>query len=188
MLGVGPVIVRKPNPEVSIRSIGRGIGWCVVLLLMATCDLKAEGDQPIPPTGLEPAKQEPDAPHQAVKRYDIGQGPRSYLIFEPDKPRPEEKVPVVVLLHGWFAVNPGFYGAWIDHLVRTGHVVIFPRYQNDIGTMPQDFLPNAMAAIHDAMGVLNDGVVHVRADSKRFALIGHSAGANLAAQIAALAS
>ena len=24
--------------------------------------------------------------------------------------------PVVVFLHGWFAVNPGFYGAWIDHL------------------------------------------------------------------------
>ena len=63
----------------------------------------------------------------------------------------------MVFLHGWFAVNPGFYGAWIDHLVRNGHVVIFPRYQNDVGTMPQDFLPNAMAAIHDALGVLSVG-------------------------------
>jgi dienelactone hydrolase len=132
-------------------------------------------------------RDEPEPPHGGVRRYEIGLGPRSYWLFEPERPRPEA-APVVVFLHGWFAVNPGFYGAWIDHLVRTGHVVIFPRYQNDIGTMPQDFLPNAMAAIHDAMGVLNDGVVHVRADSKRFALIGHSAGANLAAQIAALAS
>src|SRR5262249_5983256 len=115
----------------------------------------------------------------------------SYWLFEPDRPRPQT-APVVVFLHGWFAVNPGFYGAWIDHLVRHGHVVIFPRYQNDVGTLPQDFLPNAMAAIHDALGVLSvgmdQGAGHVRPDSGRFALIGHSAGANLAAQIAALAS
>ena len=95
---------------------------------------------------------------------------------------------MVVFLHGWFAVNPGFYGAWIDHLVRDGRIVIFPRYQNDVGTMPQDFLPNALAAIRDALGVLHDGVGHVRPDPARFALIGHSAGANLAAQVAAVAS
>jgi pimeloyl-ACP methyl ester carboxylesterase len=94
----------------------------------------------------------------------------------------------VVFLHGWFAVNPGFYGAWIDHLVRDGRIVIFPRYQNDVGTLPQDFLPNALAAIRDALAVLHDGVGHVRPDPARFALIGHSAGANLAAQIAAVAS
>lgn len=133
----------------------------------------------------------PESPHGAVRRYEIGQGPRSYWIFEPDKPRPES-APVVVFLHGWFAVNPGFYGAWIDHLVRDGHIVIFPRYQNDVGTLPQDFLPNAMAAIHDGLGVLSvgadRGVPHVRPDSRRFALIGHSAGANLAAQIAALSA
>ena len=29
---------------------------------------------------------------------------------------------MVVFLHGWFAVNPAFYGAWIDHLVRIGPV------------------------------------------------------------------
>ena len=95
---------------------------------------------------------------------------------------------MVVFLHGWFAVNPGFYGAWIDHLVRDGRIVIFPRYQNDVGTMPHDFLPNAVAAIHDALGVLHDGVGHVRADTGRFVLIGHSAGGNLAALIAAAAS
>jgi dienelactone hydrolase len=133
----------------------------------------------------QPAK--PEAPHGGVRRFEIGQGPRSYWLFEPDKPRPDS-APVVVFLHGWFAVNPGFYGAWIDHLVRDGHVVIFPRYQNDFGTLPKDFLPNAMASIHDGLGVLSVGVEHVRPDARRFALIGHSAGANLAAQIAALAS
>jgi pimeloyl-ACP methyl ester carboxylesterase len=95
---------------------------------------------------------------------------------------------VVVFLHGWFAVNPAFYGAWIDHLVRSGRSVIFPRYQNDVGTLPKEFLPNANAAIRDALGVLDSGAKHVRPDLDRFAVIGHSAGGNLAAQIAAVAA
>jgi dienelactone hydrolase len=154
---------------------------------------RAEADEPEGQGGssgrgrARARRDEPAPPHGGVRRYEIGQGPRSYWLFEPDRPRPGA-APVVVFLHGWFAVNPGFYGAWIDHLVRHGHVVIFPRYQNDVGTLPQDFLPNAMAAIHDALGVLSVSVDHVRADTRRFALIGHSAGANLASQIAALSS
>jgi acetyl esterase/lipase len=122
-----------------------------------------------------------------MRRYEIGQGPRSYWLFEPDKAK-VEPAPVVVFLHGWFAVNPAFYGAWIDHLVRDGKIVIFPRYQNDVGTLPQAFLPNALFAIQDALGVLHVGVGHVRPDVNRFALIGHSVGGSLAAQIAAIAS
>ncbi len=125
--------------------------------------------------------------HRRVKRFDVGEGPRSYWLFEPADPRPE-RAPVVVFLHGWFAVNPAFYGAWIEHLVRSGRIVVFPRYQNDVGTLPKDFLPNAMAAVRDALGVLETGARHVRPDLSRFVLIGHSAGGNLAAQIAAVAS
>jgi pimeloyl-ACP methyl ester carboxylesterase len=73
-------------------------------------------------------------------------------------------------------------------LVRDGRIVIFPRYQHDVGTPPQEFLPNALAALQDALAVLHDGVGHVRPDPGRFVLIGHSAGGNLAAQIAALAA
>jgi acetyl esterase/lipase len=126
-------------------------------------------------------------PHDKVTRYEFGEGPRSYWLFEPAAPRPE-RAPVVAFLHGWFAVNPAFYGAWIDHLVRSGQTVIFPRYQNDVGTLPGEFLPNAVAALRDAIGVLETGSKHVRPDLLRVALIGHSAGGNLAAQIAAVAA
>jgi acetyl esterase/lipase len=135
----------------------------------------------------QPERPAPIYVHRRVKRFDVGEGPRSYWLFEPVDPKPE-RAPVVVFLHGWFAVNPAFYGAWIEHLVRSGRIVVFPRYQNDVGTLPKDFLPNAMAAIRDALGVLETGATHVRPDLRRFVLIGHSAGGNLAAQIAAVAS
>jgi acetyl esterase/lipase len=135
----------------------------------------------------KPEPPVPSYPHGKVRRFDLGEGPRSYWIFEPADPRPD-RAPLVVFLHGWFAVNPAFYGAWIEHLVRSGQIVVFPRYQNDVGTLPKEFLPNAMAAIRDALEVLETGAKHVRPDLSRFVLIGHSAGGNLAAQIAAVSS
>ncbi|ODT98337.1 MAG: hypothetical protein ABS79_06065 [Planctomycetes bacterium SCN 63-9] len=126
-------------------------------------------------------------PHKQIVSYELGVGPRSYMIFEPSDPKPI-RAPVVVFLHGWFAVNPAIYGAWIDHLVRSGKIVIFPRYQNDFSTAPQEFLGNAVAAIRDALGVLATGRGHVRPRLDQIGLIGHSAGGNLAAYIAAVAS
>ncbi len=189
------MMIGLPAKRVSLARLAFRMSWVLLLAAMAGSQLAHAEDQPPKRSsssvaGREPINEPDSAPHQGVKRYEIGQGPRSYLLFEPDKPRPEpeSKAPVVVFLHGWFAVNPGCYGAWIDHLCRNGSIVIFPRYQNDIGTMPQEFLPNALAAIRDALAVLHGGVGHVRPDLARFALIGHSAGANLAAQIAAVAA
>jgi acetyl esterase/lipase len=122
-----------------------------------------------------------------VRRDEFGWGARSYWLFEPAEPKPE-RAPVIVFNHGWLAVNPGAYGAWIDHLVRSGSVVIYPRYQADMLTLPADFLPNALAAVTDALDVLETAPGHVRPDRNRFALIGHSAGGNLAAQMAAVAA
>jgi len=140
--------------------------------------------------GADPASdgQPSDSPYfyKTVKRQEFGDGARSYWIFEPADPVPES-APVVVFNHGWLAVNPGAYGAWIDHLVRRGNIVIFPRYQFDVITRPSDFLPNALAAIRDGLDVLATSPKHVKPDLKRFALIGHSAGGNLSAQIAAIA-
>ena len=137
-------------------------------------------------SGTAAAQQAAPARHR-VERYEIGTGPRSYWLFEPAAPRPAS-APVVVFLHGWFSVNPAIYGAWIDHMVRDGKIVVFPRYQNDVGTLPRDFLPNALHAIQDALIVLESGAGHVRPRRDRFALIGHSAGGNLAAQITALSA
>jgi len=126
----------------------------------------------------------PDYPHKSITRREHGVGGRSYWLFEPAEPTPR-RAPVVVFHHGWLAWNPGVYGAWIDHLVRSGRVVIFPRYQVDWATRPADFLPNTVAAVRDAFDTLETASGHVRPDRDRFALIGHSAGGNLAALLAA---
>ena len=132
------------------------------------------------------AADEPPYPHKSFKAERFGTGARSYWLFEPAEPRPE-KAPVVAFHHGWLAVNPGVYGAWIEHLARRGNIVIFPRYQADWTTRPAEFLPNAAAAIRDALDVLEGAPGRVRPDRGRFALIGHSAGGNLAALLAASA-
>jgi acetyl esterase/lipase len=134
-----------------------------------------------------PQLVEPNYPHRGFSAQEYGQGPRSYWLFEPSEPR-VETAPVVVFNHGWLAVNPGVYGAWIEHLCRSGKVVIFPRYQGDSWTRPADFLPNAIVAVDDALTVLRSAPGHPRPQRDHFAVIGHSAGGNLAAVMAATAA
>ncbi len=129
----------------------------------------------------------PKYPHGSVKRAEIGDGPKSFWLFEPADPMPRQ-APVVVFLHGWLAVNPGPYGAWIDHLVRSGYCVIYPRYHLDWRTRPVEFLPNSLASVRDGLDALGSAPGRVRPDRERFGLIGHSAGGNLAALMAAVAA
>lgn len=125
-------------------------------------------------------------PHKSITSKSFGSGAKSYWIFEPAEPAPD-KAPVVVFHHGWLATNPGVYGAWIDHMTRSGRIVIFPKYQADYSTKPSEFLPNSIAAVRDALDVLETAPGHVRPDRSKFAIVGHSAGGNLSAQMAAVA-
>jgi acetyl esterase/lipase len=165
------------------------------ILVLALARAAAQGDDTDAPLPRRPPQAQPapadsspvPAPHRKVRRQEYGHGARSNWLFEPAEPTPEA-APVVVFLHGWFAYNPVAYGAWIEHLVRGGQAVVFPRYQADDFTPPSEFLGNAVAAVRDALDVLTTSRTHVRPDRHRFAVIGHSAGGNLAAQMAAVAA
>src|SRR5712671_3416242 len=65
--------------------------------------------------------------HQVVTKAHFGEGSHEYGLYEPDQPRPAS-APLIVFFHGWGATNPAIYGAWIEHLVRRGNIVVFPRY------------------------------------------------------------
>ena len=123
----------------------------------------------------------------SVTKNRYGKAGEEYWIFEPAEPKPAS-APVIVFLHGWGGMNPLYYGAWIDHLVKRGNIVIYPRYQLNLLTPIREFMPNTLTAIKDALARLRTEPGHVKADLTKFAAVGHSLGGVLAANVAALAS
>lgn len=143
-------------------------------------------DAPRPPQQPEVGPGGKQYAHANVTKNRYGTGGQEYWLFEPDNPKPKS-APMVVFMHGWGGVNPLHYGAWLEHLVRRGNIVIYPRYQNSLITPVTEFTPNTMYALDDAIKRLLKEKGHVRPDLNRFAVVGHSMGGLLAANVAALA-
>jgi acetyl esterase/lipase len=116
-----------------------------------------------------------------LRRSKHGTGAKQFWIFTPDEPKPE-RAPVVVLLHGWGSFDPEVYGAWIKHLVRRGNIVVYPRYQESIGSLPSGFADNAVSAFRDAIARLQ--ARDVQPDLEKVSFVGHSMGAIMSANIA----
>ncbi len=124
--------------------------------------------------------------HTSVTKNRYGKGGEEYWLFEPDSPKPRT-APVIVFLHGWGGMNPLYYGAWVDHLVKRGNIVVYPRYQAGLLTPITEFTPNTIAAVKDALKRLQTEPGHIKPDLNKFATVGHSVGGILAASVAALA-
>jgi acetyl esterase/lipase len=124
--------------------------------------------------------------HKAVRSQFLGQGATAYWLFEPADPVPES-APLIIFNHGWSAINPRTYGAWIVHLVRRGDIVIYPVYQDSARTPMTDFMTNAVTAVRDAVAILQQSG-HVHPELEHVAVVGHSMGGAMTANFAALAS
>jgi len=121
--------------------------------------------------------------HAEVRKSLLGEGACAYHLYEPDLPKPDT-APLVVFLHGYSAVNPRVYGGWIEHLVRRGNTVVYPVYQTG-PTGVHLYTTNALAAIKDAFRALHNDPGRVRFDPKeRWAMVGHSLGCPIGANIA----
>lgn len=118
-----------------------------------------------------------------VKRA-VGRVGASTFVFHAAGAAPADGRPVVVFLHGWGAVNPQSYGAWIDHLARRGCLVLFPRFQDVNRTRPADAAANAEAALKTALDAVSADA-EAKPDLAKVALIGHLAGVPIAMNIAA---
>ena len=159
----------------------------LALLLAVPAGLHARNDDvpPVPPPPPSSGPGSAEYAHAEVATTIHGKGVDEFWLFEPRAPRPAD-APVVVFLHGWGATYPRMYGAWIDHLVRRGQVVVFPRYQLLVTPM-EEFTPHATRAVRRAFTVLEEeGHVHPRRDQVAF--LGHSMGGVLAANLAAVAA
>lgn len=151
--------------------------------LLSTTLSAAPPLRPARPTQATKGPGSSDYPHQAVVDSVHGKGVRQFRLFEPDQPKPKS-APVIVFNHGYGAVDPIGYGQWIEHLVKRGNIVIYPRIQAGLYTSHKKFTPNAIAAVKDALAELANGN-HVKADTSRFAIVGHSAGGIITANMAA---
>lgn len=127
-----------------------------------------------------------DYKHAEVKKTKYLTGGQEYWIFEPGAPAPRS-APVIVFLHGWSAMNPSTYGAWVEHIVRRGNIVIYPRYQENLATPANEFTPNMIVSVKDAVQRLKTESGHVKPEFDKFAAVGHSMGGILTANLAALA-
>lgn len=120
----------------------------------------------------------------SIVKRGLGRPSAPTYAFYASGPAPEGGRPVAVFLHGWGAVNPQSYGAWIDHLARQGWLVLFPRFQEVNRTKPSDAPAIAGALVKAALAEVSDDQ-EAKPDLSRVAMIGHLAGAPLAMDLAA---
>ena len=134
-----------------------------------------------------PAKNEkataPEAPetgpgsktyaHESVETYTALEGGEHYWLYTPAEPRPE-KAPVVVFVHGYGALKPEGYDAWIEHICRRGNIVIYPQYQAHGLEPPANYAPNCATSILDAFKYLEADKDRVQPIKEDFAIVGHT--------------
>lgn len=120
--------------------------------------------------------------HVRVSRY--GNEADGYWLFEPARADKAKPLPVVLFVHGMNLPEPGVYQQWIAHLVKRGHLVVYPRYQVGSITDPTTFTESTAKAMRAALTRM-DGKRHPKADTERFAMVGHSLGGTIALNLAA---
>lgn len=170
----GPDIMRKHLPI---------FPWLLTLVLISVCPAApAAAAKPAPPTQPTRGPGGSDYAHDELVGSVVGKGATACYIFEPAKPRPA-KAPLIVFNHGYLAVDPVAYGRWIEHMVRRGNIVVYPVYQEGL-TLSIALTPNAITGVKAAIAELQKGD-HVKPDLDRFAIVGHSAGGIISANMAA---
>jgi len=124
--------------------------------------------------------------HTVLRSEIAGNGQGGWL-FLPSDPSPK-KAPVIIFCHGWSAILPRGYQAWINHLVMRGNIVLWTNYQDNLRTPTRQFLPNALAGVKAGLQMLQAEKTGVQSDLDRVAVVGHSAGGMVASGIAARAT
>jgi acetyl esterase/lipase len=158
----------------------------IILLITFPMLLVLQEQKPVQPTQPATGPGGADYQYTEVNVSTYGEGENQYWIFEPDSPK-NTSLPVIIFMHGWGATTPMFYRSWINHLVKKGNIVIYPRYQLDISTPSDKFTKNSVIAIKEAILELESGK-HVRPQLDKVAIVGHSVGGLLSVNLASVAA
>jgi dienelactone hydrolase len=175
--------------EVACMGINHRILFYIVVglvLCAPLCSVVAVVDEPTPPGQPPVGPGGSDYEFAAIKKTRYLWGAHQYWIFEPASPEPTS-APLIIFLHGWSAMYPIAYQGWIDHLVKKGNIVVYPRYQFTFTLGWRDFFSNAVFSLHHALQQLENGP-HVRPQLDHIAIVGHSLGGGFTALLAATAA
>ena len=145
-------------------------------------DGDGSGESASAPGGGEPDEKDGEGrsaapPVRRIETLKVGRGAQAAVIVR--LAGTSGPAPGVVLMHGW-ALGPAEYGAWARHLARGRSTVILPEYQVAGVTSPSEALQNTVAGVRAALR-------RVPVMPDKLVVAGHSAGAALAADYAAVA-
>ncbi len=121
---------------------------------------------------------------EGITVVDAYKSKRGCYVFAPADVAERDSLKLVVFLHGYGAINPMIYGAWLRDLVGQEAVVIFPRYQKAIlRPSTKKFATLAAAGIHRGLKMIEERGWPVQTDGITY--IGHSYGGTLSAYMLA---
>ena len=127
--------------------------------------------------------------HEIVRVLTIGNGKDRAYAFIPEGPLPEGHIPIVFFHHGWLGTSPKNFGALIDHLVRSGSVVIYPVYQTinsrnpAENTQPREITQLAGNADKRALEAVEASYPNL-VDPEKVLYVGYSMGSAISLNIA----
>jgi acetyl esterase/lipase len=125
-----------------------------------------------------------------IEQKPPGQLMADFWLFVPTDPLPgtmpaEERLPLVIFVHGYTATTPDLYLAWIEHLVRRGAVVLYAEYQGPT-YRESAWRQTLQDDVRAALTTLEREGVPV--DPTQVTVVGHSLGGVLALDYAASAA
>lgn len=166
------------------RRPSRGLIRALVpALLFAVAPAWAQSDDALE-REFGPAALHQRQTHAAVDVMTLGEGAQRVYVFTPAEPAlPRGEAPMVLFHHGWQGMNPKNFGGLIDHLARSGQVVIYPVYQESADTSPQTVTAQAALADRRALDALAERR-GLRPDPRRVLYYGYSMGAAISLNLA----
>ena len=177
-----------------MRLRGRDVGAVVAVVATAATGgvvLRAQSDgsassgatattarSAVPTATAAPAPVATPPPSMRPVRRVYGRGASAVAVVRPEGAT--AALPVVLFLHGWGYNRARDYRRWIEHLARRGNAVIVPRYQTGPRSDPSRVRGAMLRGVRTALR-------RVALGPERLVVAGHSAGAALAADYAAVA-
>jgi pimeloyl-ACP methyl ester carboxylesterase len=131
-----------------------------------------------------------DYAHESFSVASGGTGVNAWYVFQPTDPQPSS-APVAVVMHGYGEYSGyDMMGSFIEHTVRTGKIVVYPRWQvaeTDPCLGPINIEPcmaSAQSGIEGALSYLTADESRVQPDLDRVSYFGYSFGGIITANLA----